>query len=128
MTHRSSWSIEPRCRRSHRRVYACSPSVSSRRQGRVSQPFDERPNQVLEWNQIFIDTLIATNTPNSSSQRLGAIVHTSIFDATTASSGATNRVFVQLDGSAGRVATCRSHRRGLYRAGGIVSFTASGAR
>ena len=38
-------------------------------------------NQVLEWNQIFVDTLIATNTPNSSSQRLGAIVHTAIFDA-----------------------------------------------
>jgi hypothetical protein len=38
-------------------------------------------NQVLEWNQIFIDTLVATNTPNSSSQRLGAIVHTAIFDA-----------------------------------------------
>ena len=39
------------------------------------------PNPVLEWNQIFIDTLIATNTANSSSQRLGAIVHTAIFDA-----------------------------------------------
>ena len=38
-------------------------------------------NQVLEWNQIFVDTLIATNTPNSASQRLGAIVHTAIFDA-----------------------------------------------
>jgi hypothetical protein len=38
-------------------------------------------NQVLEWNRIFIDTLIATGTPNSSSQRLGAIVHTAIFDA-----------------------------------------------
>ena len=38
-------------------------------------------NQVLDWNQIFIDTLIATNTANSSSQRLGAIVHTAIFDA-----------------------------------------------
>jgi hypothetical protein len=35
----------------------------------------------LEWNQVFIDALIATNTPNSSSQRLGAIVHTAIFDA-----------------------------------------------
>jgi membrane-associated phospholipid phosphatase len=42
---------------------------------------DENPDQVLEWNQIFIDTLIATNTANSSSQRLGAIVHTAIFDA-----------------------------------------------
>jgi hypothetical protein len=40
-------------------------------------------NQVLEWNQIFIDTLIATNTANSSSQRLGAILHTAIFDALT---------------------------------------------
>jgi hypothetical protein len=40
-----------------------------------------RANQVLEWNQILIDTLIATNTANSSSQRLGAIVHTAIFDA-----------------------------------------------
>ena len=38
-------------------------------------------DQVLEWNQIFIDTLIATNTANSSSQRLGAIVQTAVFDA-----------------------------------------------
>jgi hypothetical protein len=38
-------------------------------------------SDVLEWNQIFIDTLIATSTANSSSQRLGAIVHTAIFDS-----------------------------------------------
>ena len=38
-------------------------------------------SEVLDWNQIFIDTLIATNTANSASQRLGAIVHTAIFDA-----------------------------------------------
>jgi hypothetical protein len=38
-------------------------------------------NVVLEWNQVFIDTLIATNTANSASQRLGAIVHTAMFDA-----------------------------------------------
>jgi len=42
---------------------------------------DGTTNQVLEWNQVFIDTLIATNTANSSSQRLGAIVHTAMFDA-----------------------------------------------
>ena len=42
---------------------------------------DGTSNQVLEWNQVFIDTLIATNTANSSSQRLGAIVHTAMFDA-----------------------------------------------
>lgn len=41
----------------------------------------DNPDQVLEWNQVFIDTLAATNTANSSSQRLGAIVHTAIFDA-----------------------------------------------
>ena len=41
----------------------------------------EPSSEVLDWNQIFIDTLIATNTANSSSQRLGAIVHTAIFDA-----------------------------------------------
>ena len=39
------------------------------------------PDQVLEWNQIFVETLVATGTANSSSQRLGAIVHTAIFDA-----------------------------------------------
>jgi hypothetical protein len=42
---------------------------------------EQHPDQVLEWNQIFIDTLIATNTANSSSQRLGAILHTAVFDA-----------------------------------------------
>jgi hypothetical protein len=41
---------------------------------------EDNPDQVLEWNQVFIDTLIATNTANSSSQRLGAIVHSAIFD------------------------------------------------
>ena len=59
---------------------AVSPASSwaaahARRSGRRPQ------TEVLEWNQIFIDTLIATNTANSSSQRLGAIVHTAIFDA-----------------------------------------------
>jgi hypothetical protein len=41
----------------------------------------EPSNQILDWNQIFIETLIATNTANSASPRLGAIVHTSMFDA-----------------------------------------------
>jgi hypothetical protein len=51
-------------------------------QSRTALAHDCSPdNQVLEWNQVFIDTLVATNTPNSSSQRLGAIVHTAIFDA-----------------------------------------------
>jgi hypothetical protein len=47
----------------------------------VSHTSEQPPDQILDWNQIFTETLIATNTPNSSSQRLGAIVHTAIFDA-----------------------------------------------
>ncbi len=43
---------------------------------------DAAVNQVLEWNQIFIDTLITTNTANSSSQRLEQPrVSHAIFDA-----------------------------------------------
>jgi len=60
-------------------IVANSASVETRRGGPSLEDGD--PNYVLDWNQIFIDTLIATNTANSSSQRLGAIVHTAIFDA-----------------------------------------------
>jgi hypothetical protein len=49
--------------------------------GRTASADEARVSPVLEWNQIFIDTLVVTNTANSSSQRLGAIVHTAIFDA-----------------------------------------------
>ena len=62
---------------------------------KVSQPSEPHPDQVLEWNQIFIDTLIATNTPNSSSQRLGAIVHTAIFDAYNGIERRDTPIFVQ---------------------------------
>jgi hypothetical protein len=58
---------------------------------------EEHPNQVLEWNQIFIDTLIATNTANSSSQRLGATVHTAIFDAYNGIEQRYTHVFVPPD-------------------------------
>ena len=36
---------------------------------RASEAPESNPDQVLDWNQIFIDTLVATNTANSSSQR-----------------------------------------------------------
>jgi hypothetical protein len=39
------------------------------------------PDPVLEWNQIFVETLIATNTVGAAGTRSGAIVHTAIFDA-----------------------------------------------
>ena len=58
-------------------AFASSPVETAQTSSQPSAPI----NQVLEWNQIFIDTLIATNTANSSSQRLGAILHTAVFDA-----------------------------------------------
>jgi hypothetical protein len=66
-----------------------------------------RVNQVLEWNQIFIDTLIATTTANSSSQRLGAIVHTAMFDAYNGIDQRYTPVFVHSpapNGASGRAA------------------------
>jgi len=39
------------------------------------------PSEVLDWNQTFVEMLITTNAVNASSPRLGAIVHTAIFDA-----------------------------------------------
>ena len=35
---------------------------------------DEDYDPVIHWNQVFIDTILATNTANSVSQRLAAIV------------------------------------------------------
>jgi hypothetical protein len=49
----------------------------------LGDPFDSMApiNPVLEWNQIFVHTLIATSTANIASPRLGAIVHAAVFDA-----------------------------------------------
>jgi prepilin-type processing-associated H-X9-DG protein len=58
-------------------------------------------NQVLDWNQAFIDTLIATNTANSASQRLGAIVHTAIFDAYNGIERRYTPIFVDAEGPRG---------------------------
>ncbi len=60
---------------------AASAAIALASPGSRAHAPEQRPNQVLEWNQIFVETLVATNTPNSSSQRLGAIIHTAIFDA-----------------------------------------------
>jgi hypothetical protein len=68
---------------------------------RVSQTSEPQPDQVLDWNQIFIDTLIATNTPNSSSQRLGAIVHIVIFDAYNGIERRYTPIFVDDDAPSG---------------------------
>jgi hypothetical protein len=79
---------------------------------RVSQASEGDPDQVLEWNQIFVETLGATNTPNSSSQRLGAIVHTAIFDAYNGIERRYTPIFVQyVDGNGERLAPPGASRR-----------------
>jgi hypothetical protein len=62
-------------------VLVFCPLGTAQESGQESLSRPAPANEVLDWNQIFIDTLIATSTPNSSSQRLGAIVHTAVFDA-----------------------------------------------
>jgi hypothetical protein len=47
----------------------------------VSCAADENTNQVLEWNEILVETLVQGNAVNAASPRLSAIVHTAIFDA-----------------------------------------------
>lgn len=74
-------------------------------------------NPVLEWNQIFIETLIATNTANSSSQRLGAIVHTAIFDAYNGIERRYTPVFVQ------RTAPSGASRRAAVIAAAYTALT-----
>ena len=83
-----------------------------------SSAIEDNPDQVLEWNQIFIDTLIATSTANSSSQRLGAIVHTAIFDAFNGIDRRYTPVFVQTEAPNG------ASRRAAVIAAGYVTLVA----
>jgi hypothetical protein len=73
-------------------------------------------NPVLEWNQVFIDTLIATNTANSSSQRLGAIVHAAIFDAYNGIEQRYSPIFIQ------RKAPSGASRRAAIIAAGYTAL------
>jgi hypothetical protein len=98
-----------------------SPSVDAR----VSQASEEHRDQVLEWNQIFIETLIATSTPNSSSQRLGAIVHTAIFDAYNGIEGRYSPIFVQnVDGNGERLVPPGASRRAAVIAAAYTALVA----
>ena len=100
----------------HPRCRDCPPHLS-RLPKRRSSPKNAVPvNQVLEWNQIFIDTLIATNTANSSSQRLGAIVHTAIFDAYNGIERRYTPIFVRPHRASWRVAPGGGDRCGIHRA------------
>jgi hypothetical protein len=88
---------------------ALGSPTSGARDSPASEP---HPDQVLEWNQIFIETLIATSTPNSSSPRLGAIVHTAIFDAYNGIERRYTPLFVQnVDGNGQRLVPAGASRR-----------------
>jgi hypothetical protein len=92
---------------------------------RVSQASDQHPDQVLEWNQIFIDTLAATGTANSSSQRLGAIVHTAIFDAYNGIERRYTPIFVQnVDADGERIVPAGASRRAAVVAAAYTALVA----
>jgi hypothetical protein len=92
---------------------------------RVSEASGQHPDQVLEWNQILIETLIATSTPNSSSQRLGAIVHTAIFDAYNGIERRYTPIFVQnLDGNGERLVPPGASRRAAVIAAAYTALVA----
>ena len=98
-----------------------SPAASAR----VTQASDQHPDQVLEWNQIFIDTLVATGTANSSSQRLGAIVHTAIFDAYNGIERRYAPIFVQnVDGDGERMVPAGASRRAAVVAAAYTALVA----
>ena len=99
------------------------PASAGHRQLRDAE---DNPDQVLEWNQIFIDTLIVTNTANSSSQRLGAIVHTAIFDAYNGIERRYSRS--SSDGRPSwRLASGGGHRRRAHRARRAVPVAKTGS-
>jgi hypothetical protein len=92
---------------------------------KVSQASEQHPDQVLDWNQIFVETLIATSTPNSSSQRLGAIVHTAIFDAYNGIERRYTPIFVQnLDGNGQRLVPQGASRRAAVIAAAYTALVA----
>jgi hypothetical protein len=92
---------------------------------KVSQASEQHPDQVLEWNQIFIETLIATSTPNSSSQRLGAIVHTAIFDAYNGIERRYRPIFVQnVDGNGHSLVPRGASRRAAVIAAAYTALVA----
>ncbi len=106
-------------------IALASPGSGATTSARVSQASEQRPDQVLEWNQIFIDTLIATNTRNSASQRLGAIVHTAIFDAYNGIERRYTPIFVQnVDGNGQSLVPAGASRRAAVIAAAYTALVA----
>jgi hypothetical protein len=106
-------------------IALASPGSGATTSARVSQESEQRPDQVLEWNQIFIDTLIATNTRNSTSQRLGAIVHTAIFDAYNGIERRYTPIFAQnVDGNGQSLVPAGASRRAAVIAAAYTALVA----
>ena len=104
---------------------ATSTAIALGSGAKVSQPLEQRPDQVLEWNEIFVETLIATNTANSSSQRLGAIVHTAIFDAYNGIKRRYTPIFVQnVDGDGKSLVPPGASRRAAVVAAAYTTLVA----
>jgi hypothetical protein len=73
----------------------------------------------------LVETLIATSTPNSSSQRLGAIVHTAIFDAYNGIERRYTPIFVQnVDGNGERLVPPGASRRAAVIAAAYTALVA----
>jgi membrane-associated phospholipid phosphatase len=62
-------------------VLVATGPASADRTDQTANRTEQAASEVLDWNQVLIDTLIATNAASSSSPRLGATVHAAIFDA-----------------------------------------------
>ena len=102
-----------------------STAVAVRSDRKVPHAHEPRPNQVLDWNEIFVETLRATGTANSSSQRLGAIVHTAIFDAYNGIKRRYTPIFVQnVDGNGERLAPHGASRRAAVIAAAYTTLVA----
>ena len=102
-----------------------STAIAVGSDGKVSHASEQHPDQVLEWNEIFVETLIATNTANSSSQRLGAIVHTAIFDAYNGIERRYTPIFVQnVDGNGESLVPHGASRRAAVIAAAYTTLVA----
>ena len=84
-------------------VLVCSP-VETANQNGTGEPADALDaddhdyDPVIHWNQVFIDTILATNTANSVSQRLAAIVHVAMFDGYNGIARRWTPIFMEHDG------------------------------
>jgi len=84
-------------------LLVCSPVEPANQNGTGESTYAiDRDNDdydpVIHWNQVFIDTILATSTANSVSQRLAAIVHVAMFDSYNGIERRWTPIFMEHDG------------------------------